>query len=344
MSQAGAESYPLVPVSPHDTEFFLIAERGILEAQAVLLCKSIRRFAGAYAKSAISVVSPRRNARPCRTTVRQLAPLGVDYVELDLPSPCPAYGSSFKVLAAARMEDRGRAPVLVQLDSDTLFVGEPDFSLPAAHVGARPVDVKGMCTEGPGDAFDAYWHGLCELCDVDYESLPWVITTVDGKTVRANYNGGLIAARRACGIFQQTREFFLRLVAAGRKPWANSGLLIKSGTGPVGREGSEYWGTSQAALSLATTARHGIVEILSSLYNVPVHYFASLPPLDGVPVHIHYHWLLSEGEGHDNPMFGGRLPLPPEIAEWIRRESPLRVPDFTLFEKLVKSRFRGAIS
>lgn len=343
MTQAGPE-FPLVPVSPHQTEFFLIAERGILEPQAVLLCKSIRRFAGAYAKSAISVVSPRRNARPCRTTVKQLAALDADYVELDLSSPCPAYGPSFKVLAAAHMEDRGRAPVLVQLDSDTLFVREPDFSLPAAHVGARPVDVKGMSTEGHGDAFDPYWRGLCELCDVDYESLPWVVTTVDGKKVRANYNGGLTAARRACGIFQQTREFLLRLVAAERKPWANSGLLVKSGTGLVNREGSEYWGTSQAALSLAITARHGIVEILSNLYNVPVHSFASMPPLDGVPVHIHYHWLLSERECDDNPMFDGRLALPPEIAEWIRSESPLRVPGFTIFEKLVKSRFRAATS
>src|ERR1700682_125814 len=122
MSQARPAS-PLAPVTPHETEFFLIAERGILEPQAVLLCKSIRRFAGAYAKSPISVVSPRRNTRPCRTTVNQLASLDVDYVELDLPSPCPAYGTSFKLLAAAHMENRGKAPVLVQLDSDTLFVG-----------------------------------------------------------------------------------------------------------------------------------------------------------------------------------------------------------------------------
>lgn len=343
MSQTGPESL-MAPVSPHETEFLLIAERGILEPQAVLLCKSIRQFAGAYAKSAISVVSPRRNARPCRTTVRQLESLDVDYVELHIPSPCPTYGTSFRVLAAAQMEDRGSAPMLIQLDSDTLFVREPDFFLPGAHVGARPVDVKGMCTEGPGDPFDVYWRDLCELCNINYESLPRVITTVDAKTVRANYNGGLIAARRACGIFQQTSEFFLRLVAAGRKPWANSGLLVKAGTGHVDREGSEYWGTSQAALSLAITARHGIVEVLSNLYNVPVHSFASMPPLDGVPVHIHYHWLLSEGECRDNPMFDGRLRLPLDITEWIRRESPLRIPDFTVFEKLVKSRFCGANS
>ena len=37
-------------------EFVLIAEAGILEAQALLLCESIRRFSGRYARSAVTVV------------------------------------------------------------------------------------------------------------------------------------------------------------------------------------------------------------------------------------------------------------------------------------------------
>ena len=145
------------PAAPQDAEFFLIAERGILEPQAVLLCQSIRRFSGAYSKSAITAISPRRNCRPCRETSRTFAGLDVEYLESDLESPCPTYGTSFRILAAARREQQSRAPILIQLDSDTMFLREPEFCLAGVDAGARPVDVKGMCTEGAGDPFDPYW-------------------------------------------------------------------------------------------------------------------------------------------------------------------------------------------
>ena len=320
----------------HEVEFFMIAERGVLEAQAVLLCHSIRVLAGTYAKSPITVVSPRRNRRPCRETLRALHDLDVEYLELQLDSPCPTYGPSYRVLAAARMERRGRAPILVQLDSDTIFLTEPDFSMAAGHAAARPVDVKGMCTAGTADPFDPYWRGLCDLFHVDYDSLSWVTTTVDRKTVRANYNGGLIAVRRAGGILQQAEEFFLRLVVAERKPWANCATLVKAGAGLVDQAGSEYWGTSQAAFSLAVTALGGILEILPPSYNVPLHSFDCLPSVTTAPVHVHYHWLCSEGECARNPLLDGRLPVPPEVSSWLRRNLPLRIPDLTMFEKLAK--------
>jgi hypothetical protein len=332
------------PVAPDNTAFFLIAERGILEAQAVLLCQSIRKFAGAYSKSPITVISPRRNCRPCRETSRKLVRLEVEYLELRLPSPCPSYGPSFRVLAAARMEQQATAAVLVQLDSDTIFVREPDFRLAGAHAAARPVDVRGMCTEGTGDRFDPYWRTLCKMCGVDYESIPWVTTTVDDKVVRANYNGGLIAVRRASGLMRQTEEFFLCLVAENHRPWANSGTLMKTGAGAVDRMGSEFWGTSQAVFSLAVTARGGPMQILPNSYNIPLHYFDSLPIPAAAPIHLHYHWLCSEGECANNPMLDGRLALPPEVDAWLRRELPLRAPRLTALEKLMKSKFLAARS
>ena len=311
---------------PTETEFFLIAEAGILESQALLLCQSIRQFAGGYQYAPITVVSPRPDRRPSIDTQRKLAELQVDYLELDIASPCPDYGTSFRVLAAAYLERRAGPDVLIQLDSDTLFVAEPDFSLPGAVGAARPVDVKGMCTDGPGDPFDPYWLDLCRLCGVDYERLPWVTTTVDRKTVRASYNGGLVAARRSDGLFAKTEEFFLKLVRAGLKPWAGYGLNVKSGVGMVGLSGSEYWGSSQAALSLAFTDHGGPVRILTDAYNIPLHSFEHLPPRQTTPIHLHYHWLCSEGELSNNPMLDGRLTLPEPVAQWLKRNLPLSLP------------------
>ena len=42
---------------------------------------------------------------------------------------------------------------LVQLDSDAIFVAQPELNLGEASAAARPVDHKGMCTTGAGDPF-----------------------------------------------------------------------------------------------------------------------------------------------------------------------------------------------
>lgn len=306
-----------------DVEFFLLAEAGILEAQALLLCKSIRQFAGAYSSMAITVVSLRKERRPCVTTLRKLEQLGVEYLALDIQSPCPAYGVSFRVYVAAHIARRPGPPIVVQLDSDTLFLGEPDFSLEGVAAAARPVDMKGMCTTGAGDPFDHYWHDLCRLCGVDYSQLPLLVTTVDRRTVRASYNGGLLAVRRASSILERTQDYFERLTAANLKPWVGSGLQVRSGAGVVDTSGSEYWGTSQAAFSLAVTAGGHRLEVLPRAYNVPLHLFDALGSPADIPIHVHYHDMLSSTECVSTPLLDGRVPLSQETVAWLKKHVSL---------------------
>jgi hypothetical protein len=211
----------------------------------------------------------------------------------------------------------------VQVDSDTVFLQDPDFSLNGVDAAARPVDVKGMCTSGPGDPFDPYWRSLCRLCEVEYEQLPMVKTTVDRQVVRASYNGGLVAARRATGIFERTEEFFNRVVAAKLKPWGTD-QRVKSGAGLVGTAGGAYWGTSQAALSLAITASGASVQLFPETYNIPLHLTSPAGFSEGPPIHVHYHWIGSAGEIDGNPMLDGRLHLPSETVDWLRERLPLR--------------------
>jgi hypothetical protein len=309
-----------------DIEFCILTESGALEAQALLLCDSIRTLAGAYSSSAIVAVSPRPSRRPCPATLRELDRMGVEYLELDVHSACPDYGTTFRIHALAHLSRRPGPGILVQIDSDTLFVDEPDFSLQGVDVAARPVDVKGMCTTGEGDPFDQYWRNLCALCEVDYARLPDVVTTVDRKTVRANYNGGLVVAKRNSGIFERTEEFFLKLAAANARPFAGTGMRVKSGVEIVSLQGSEYWGSGQAALSLAVTSRGSSVQILPPSYNVPLHLFDALAPSGAPPIHVHYHWLCSAEAYSTNPMLDGRLPLPADTIRWLRDRMPLGQP------------------
>jgi hypothetical protein len=304
-------------------EFVLIAEAGILEAQALLLCESIRRFAGVHSRSPITVVSPRSARRPSYAALRKLDRLDAEYLPLDIDSCCPDYGSSYRVHAAAHVERRSGPPVLVQLDSDTMFLAEPDLALTESPAAARPVDVKGMCTTGAGDPFDHYWRKLCALAEVDYERMPMARTTVDGETVRASYNGGLLATQRARGIFQRTEDIFRRLVAAGMTPWSAGGPTVRTGTGLLSGAATAYWGTSQAAFSLAAVAGDHAVRLLPDTHNVPLHMLDRLTTVPPQLVHVHYHWMLSADAGDANPLIDGKLELPPATVEWLRIRLPL---------------------
>ena len=305
-------------------EFALIAESGMLEAQATLLCESIRRFGGAYRNSPILVVSPRSSRRPSMQTVSALGELGAEYTELEIDSVVPEYGPSFRVHAAALVEKQSTADKIVFLDSDMIFAGEPDLSLGECSASARPVDVKGMCTLGPSDEFDGYWRDLCKVCGVDYDSIPLVITTVDKCMVKASYNGGFVVAKRIAGIFQQTESFFVRSVRADLRPHRNRNFQETTGHGVVKGIGAEFWGSSQACLSLAIWGRNLSVRILPPTHNFPLHAesyvarFGAGEPL----VAIHYHHLFGGDQSH-NPLLTGRLNVPSVCLDWLRHRLPI---------------------
>lgn len=311
------------PPTASEVQFFCLAEAGILAAQALLLCESIRAFGGAYAACPITAVSPRVERRPSRETVRKLAQMDAEYIDLDFQSPSPSYGPSFRIYAAAHIESISGPPTLVQLDSDTLFVAPPELSLENKEAWARPVDGKGMCTTGESDAFDPFWRELSRICCVDYEKIPHVETTIGRTRVRASYNGGFIAVRRTEGLFSLTLEFFERLVRAGMRPWAGTGIRVNSGIGLVDVEGSEYWGTSQAAFSLAAVAKGTEVRVLPRSHNIPLHLFDLIEPFELPPVHFHYHGMFTAGEQSANPLFDGRVSLPDDTVAWLRERLPL---------------------
>jgi len=308
-----------------EVEFLLIAEAGLLEKQAALLCESIRRFGGSLAGSQITVVSPRAARRPSANTITALQKLHVEYLPIEIDSRCPEYGTSFRVHAAAHIERRPGPAIVVQLDSDTLFVREPTLLAKDRAAAARPVDMKGMCTTGPGDEFDAYWRDLCSVAGVDYDQIPVLETTIERLAVRASYNGGLVAARRADGLFQHTEDIFDRLVAADLRPWRDSGVIVKSGAGMVSETGSAYWGSSQAALSLAAVANGHAVDLLPASYNYPLHLMDETSVIDAPPVHIHYHWLASEPDFSPDAMLDARLQLPDDAQAWLLSRLPLEV-------------------
>ena len=320
----GRSTVPRVP----DVAFVACIEGGVLEAQALLLFESIRRYTGRFRGCALYALSPRAGHPISTQARRRLDALGVRYSDAVLNAECPEYGPANRVAAAAHIEETRGHEILVILDSDTLFLREPlEFLLPGAEVAVRPVDLKGVCTSGPADSFDAYWRELCRCCGVDYDRIPWDESVVDRARIKASYNGGLVVVRSGAGILRRWAEFFFASVRRGICP-NTATTSIRTGAGWVGPPAARWWGSNQAALSLAIWSAERRLQPLPPTYNYPLHLHGRIDPgLAGEMfprlVHVHYHWLLAEDALPTNPLFDPDGPLSAPQRDWLRSAMPI---------------------
>ncbi|HSE24597.1 MAG TPA: hypothetical protein VLB68_23240 [Pyrinomonadaceae bacterium] len=308
-------------MSQPDVAFVACIEGGVLEAQALILFESIRLYTGRFSDCDIYALSPRAGHAISSAARTRLEQLNVTYIDKILNSDCQEYGSANRVAAAAYVEVTYPQEILVILDSDTLFLREPDEFLLARDLDVlvRPVDVKGMCSSGPTDPFDKYWQDLCRCCNVKYSDIPWTETFVDHQQIKASYNGGLVIARGNLGILERWANFFFASVRKGLTPYANEWRL-RSGVSWVDSTASKFWGSNQAALSLAIWSTTRRVRALPATYNYPLHLHERIDPnvVETVfphLVHVHYHWLL---EDDSNPLFRSYGPMSSEQQQWLR--------------------------
>jgi hypothetical protein len=311
-----------------DVGFVACIEQGVLEAQALLLFESIRRYTGRFKDCAIYALSPRAGHAISIDTRRRLDDLRVHYIDTILNLECREYGSANRVAAAAHIEETHRHEILVILDSDTIFLRDPcEFILsPDIDVALRPVDIKGMCTSGSQDSFDAYWQALCRCSGVDYEEIPWGETFIDRQPIKASYNGGLVVARGDVGIMRKWADIFFTSIRHGLRPYSKN-VPIKSAVGWVEGEAGRLWGSNQAALSLAIWSTTRRVRQLSPVYNYPLHSHDRIDPALVKTVfphliHLHYHWLFGEKEISKNPLFSRSGPLSANQRAWLRAATP----------------------
>ena len=312
-----------------DLGFVACIEGGVLERQTLLLFESIRRYTGRFKDCAIYALSPRAGHAISHDARRRLEDLRVHYCDAILNTVCPQYGPANRVAAAAHVEETRRHEVLVVLDSDTLFLREPEeFILPrGTDVLLRPVDLKGVSTTGRGDACDAYWRDLGRCCGVDYDSVPWGESFVDRQRIKANYNGGLVVARGGFGVMRRWADFFFRSVEQGLRPRPGA-AVFRAGAGTVEPAAAELWGSNQAALSLAAWSNTRRVRQLPPTYNYPLHLHEQIPPKAARAVfrrlvHVHYHWLFAPDSLAGNPLLLPSGPLTPEQRDWLLSATPI---------------------
>ena len=305
-----------------DVGFVACIEGGVLERQALILFESIRLYTKRFRDCTIYALSPRSGHGISDRARRKLDELKVTYIDVVLNTECPEYGSANRVAAAGYVEQQHPHDILVILDSDTLFLREPDENLlrPDVDVAVRPVGVKGMCTSGPTDPFDAYWRDLCRCCGVDYNQIPWTESFADRFRIKASYNAGLVIVRGKLGIMQRWSDFFFTSVRHQLRPYTYD-RRFQSGAGWVEPAASRFWGSNQAALSLAIWSTTRNVKELEPTYNYQLNVHEQIdkrirkrvfPNL----VHVHYHWLLHDPTSK-NPLFDRGGPLSAEQRIWL---------------------------
>lgn len=312
-------------LEPHEIAFVFCAEANRLEPQARLLCASIRRFGGRYRHAPIYAVSPRSHLALSPASQAALTALGAQCVSLPLNETGSPYGSINRIVVGAWAETHLPQPYLVLLDTDMLFVDEPGFV--RADVGVRPVDMKGSATTGEGDPMDPYWARLCALAGIELSRLPRGQTTMDQVGIRASYNGGFTVVRRELGVLRRTRDIFFASFEQDLRPQTGVATEVKASTGLVGQEASEWWGSSQAALSIAIWSLSADVRVYDSRYNIPGHILAdpsrvwALPAGRG-PVLLHYHYLAEPTyQAHLDEVMR-RLGCTSEVMHWTRGRLP----------------------
>lgn len=289
--------------------FLACVERGRLEPQALLLVRSIRRWAGRYADAPVFTFQPREGTDVSGETSAALRDLGATHVTERLNRRFPDYGIANKVLACAWAEEHVPADVLVFLDSDSVVLGEPaalDLP-PGTDAAVRPVDRKHQGSAGPSDPHDAFWRAAYAATGVRSE--PRTRTTVDGEDIRAYFNAGMVAARRDAGVLSRWRDHFLALMDASLVP-------------PHGK----LTFLDQVSLATSLADRMDRVRVPDPMHNYPLPLRPILPrplreaPLDAM-VHVHYHrWFQRPGFLREI-----RPPLDPrsERFRWLEERLPL---------------------
>jgi hypothetical protein len=140
--------------------------------------------------------------------------LEVTHLRSSIKTNYPWFKFLNKPLALVTAEEIICSKAVGFLDSDLLFVGEPEELDPLSSEDflGFPVECKEMGTIGPGDPYEPLWQQFCRVLGVDIEDLPWVITAETNQRVRLYFNGGIFVYRRSTDFSRNYLNICLQLL------------------------------------------------------------------------------------------------------------------------------------
>jgi hypothetical protein len=189
------------------------------DREVVLLVRSIREFGGQFADNPVWVIIPNDIQLRVRTS-KALQKENVRIIPFSAPDSALDFPFATKVYAASVVEGLARTEnvdLLVWMDPDTIVIQEPsEFLLEKNYMlGCRPVQLT-LISSPLSDPLDSFWSEIYQDCGVFEARVFGVVTTVDHRHIRANYNAGLLVLRPQLGLLNYWATHFDRLY---RKPF-----------------------------------------------------------------------------------------------------------------------------
>jgi len=181
------------------------------ERESLLLARSLRTFGGELANYPLWMMVPQTLAHLGETTLQALSGLDVQLHRFEVPEEALKFPFGGKVYAAAAAESlaSNEADILVWMDSDTVFAGEPAGLVLKENVdlGYRPVMLRNVSSLYD-EPLNVFWSFIFERCDTPANNLFPMLTTVDGVRVRPHFNAGILSVRPQAGLLQTWRNNF----------------------------------------------------------------------------------------------------------------------------------------
>lgn len=195
--------------------FVCCVESGGLEQQTLRMAESLRLFGGRFADAPLYAVTPRLGPPLSRKTVEGFKRLKVEYLRFRSGSWYSWNHFMNKPEALLAVDRQVNTEAIGWLDSDVIFVGEPDqlALMPEESFVACPSDAAGA-TQGKGDPLEPYWEEIAKVLGLDIDQLPWVVTDEENARVRYYFNSGVFVYRRQTDFAKRYLEHCMRILEA----------------------------------------------------------------------------------------------------------------------------------
>jgi hypothetical protein len=291
--------------------FVACVESGPLEAQTVRLAESVRRLGGVLAGSEILAITPRFGPPLTRDTRRRFRELDVRHERIPSHRRYAWYHYLNTPLAMAAADERTDAPLLAWLDSDILFLGQPDeLLLPEGVDFSACVTDNGVVgSTGPDSPHDPDWRRLCSLLGIEVDELPWVTTHLEGQRIRLYFQAGIFVYRRATGFSRHYLDTCTRVLDA-RFGFAHN---------------AEHF-TDQVCLGLSMHTAGLRWRHLPYELNFPVASFLDSPGREDLARARILHYHDSMGAHHWPTLLGQLETTHPGVHAWLAGQEPLGDP------------------
>ena len=285
--------------------FAFMQAHGGDERESLLLARSLRTFGGKLANYPLWMMMPQKLGQVSETTRQTLSGLDVQLNRFEVPEGALGFPFGGKVYAAAAAESlaSNETDILVWMDSDTVFAGEPVELVLQENVnlGYRPVMLKNVSSLYD-EPLNAFWSFIFERCDTPVNDIFPMLTTVDKVRIRPHFNAGILSVRPEDSLLQAWRNNFERLYRQSElAPFYQENILYRI-----------FVHQAILAGTLLATLKKDEMQDLGARFNYPT-FLERASELSRDVVTLRY----DEFEFFQQPGWEDKVPLRGPVKEWL---------------------------